>query len=114
MRKVLGLAAAATLTFDVFTAGADELAGTIEEIDVATGVFTVDGKQFKAMPENTLWMTLEGLKTGDQVRVSYKREGAQTAIAINIHPIRGLGFVAPPPMESLPSPPSSPPEYPRD
>ena len=69
MRAMLGMATAAVLALMAGGAVADEVTGTISNIDLTRSTFTVEGKTFTASPNNTVGVKLEELKDGDTVRV---------------------------------------------
>jgi hypothetical protein len=54
MRRMLGLAAAAALALSVSAASADEITGTVSNIDLTRATFMVDGRTFTADPNNTV------------------------------------------------------------
>ena len=69
MRRMLGMATATVLALMAGGAVADEVTGTISNIDLTRSTFTVEGKTFTASPNNTVGIKLEELKDGDTVRV---------------------------------------------
>jgi ABC-type glycerol-3-phosphate transport system substrate-binding protein len=69
MRKMLGLATATVLALMAGGAFADEVTGTITNIDLTRNTFQVEGKTFTASPTNTVGVKLDELKEGDKVRV---------------------------------------------
>ena len=69
MRTMLGMATATVLALMAGGAVADEVTGTISNIDLTRNTFTVEGKTFTASPNNTVGVKLEELKDGDTVRV---------------------------------------------
>ena len=69
MRAMLGMAIGAVLALTAGVAVADEVTGTISNIDLTRSTFTVEGKTFTASPNNTVGVKLEELKDGDTVRV---------------------------------------------
>ena len=69
MRTMLGMATATVLALMAGGAVADEVKGTISNIDLTRKTFTVEGKTFTASPNNTVGVKLEELKDGDTVRV---------------------------------------------
>jgi 2-keto-4-pentenoate hydratase/2-oxohepta-3-ene-1,7-dioic acid hydratase in catechol pathway len=69
MRTMLGMATATVLALMAGGAVADEVTGTISNIDLTRSTFTVEGKTFTASPNNTVGVKLEELKDGDTVRV---------------------------------------------
>ena len=70
MRRMLGVAAAAALAFMVSAASAEELTGTISNIDLTANTFMLDGRTFTASPTNTVGAKLSDLQEGDKVRIS--------------------------------------------
>jgi hypothetical protein len=50
-------------------ASADEVTGTISNIDLTRNTFMLEGKTFTASPSNTVGAKLSELKEGDKVRV---------------------------------------------
>ena len=69
MRAMLGMTIGAVLALTAGVAVADEVTGTISNIDLTRKTFTVEGKTFTASPNNTVGVKLEELKDGDTVRV---------------------------------------------
>jgi hypothetical protein len=69
MRKLLAIAGAAALGLSAMAASADELVGTISNIDLNRNTFMVEGKTFTASPSNTVGTKLSDLVEGDKVRV---------------------------------------------
>ena len=69
MRKMLGLATATVLALMAGGALADEVTGTITNIDLTRNTFQVEGKTFTASPTNTVGDKLSDLQEGDKVRV---------------------------------------------
>jgi hypothetical protein len=69
MRRMLGLAAAAAMAFSVSAASADEVTGTVSNIDLTRATFVVDGKTFAASPTNTVGTKIDELKDGDTVKL---------------------------------------------
>ena len=69
MRRMLGMATAAALALMAGGAIADELTGTVQNIDLTRMTFEVEGKTFTASPTNTVGVKLEELKDGDKVTV---------------------------------------------
>jgi hypothetical protein len=78
MRRMLGLAAAAALAFMVNAASADDLTGTISNIDLTSNTFMLDGKSYTASPTNTVGVKLADLQEGDKVRVSVAPQDLNT------------------------------------
>jgi hypothetical protein len=69
MRKLLAVGGAAALALSAMAASADELTGTISNIDLTRNTFMLEGKTFTASPTNTVGAKLSELKEGDKVRV---------------------------------------------
>jgi hypothetical protein len=69
MRKLLAVGGAAALALWAAAASADEVTGTISNIDVTRNTFMLEGKTFTASPSNTVGAKLSELKEGDKVRV---------------------------------------------
>jgi hypothetical protein len=59
----------AMLALTAGAAVADELTGTISNIDLTRNTFVLEGKTFTASPTNTVGDKLADLKDGDKVRV---------------------------------------------
>jgi hypothetical protein len=78
MRRMLGLAAAAALAFMVNAASAEELTGTISNINLTQNTFQMDGRTFTASPTNTVGAKLSDLQDGDKVRVSVATQDLNT------------------------------------
>jgi Cu/Ag efflux protein CusF len=69
MRKLLAIGGAAALALSAMAASADEVTGTITNIDLNANTFQVEGKTFTASPTNTVGAKLSELKDGDKVTV---------------------------------------------
>lgn len=69
MRKLLAIGGAVALGLSAMAASADELTGTVSNIDLTRMTFEVEGKTFTASPSNTVGVKLDELKEGDKVRV---------------------------------------------
>lgn len=69
MRKLLAISGAAALALSAMAASADEVEGTITNIDLTNNTFQVEGKTFTASPTNTVGDKLSDLQEGDQVKV---------------------------------------------
>ena len=78
MRRMLGLAAAAALAFMVNAASADEMTGTISNIDLTANTFMMGGKTYAASPTNTVGAKLSDLQDGDKVKVSVATQDLNT------------------------------------
>src|SRR5262245_39449142 len=70
MRKLLAVGGAAALALWALAASADEVAGTISNINLTRNTFQVEGKTFTESPSNTVGVKLSALKEGDRVRDS--------------------------------------------
>ena len=70
MRRVLGVAAAAAMALMVSGVAADDMEGTISDINVTASTFMLDGKTYAASPTNTVGVKLSDLQNGDKVRIS--------------------------------------------
>jgi hypothetical protein len=53
------------------TAHADEITGTVDDINLTRNRITVGGKSFAMSPHNTVGVKIGDLKIGDRVRVFY-------------------------------------------
>ena len=69
MRRLLAFGGAAALALSAMAASADEVTGTITNIDLTANTFELEGKTFTASPTNTVGAKLSELKEGDQVTV---------------------------------------------
>jgi hypothetical protein len=69
MRKLLAVGGAAALALWAMAASADEITGTISNIDLNRNTFVLEGKTYAASPHNTVGDKLSELKEGDKVRV---------------------------------------------
>jgi ABC-type glycerol-3-phosphate transport system substrate-binding protein len=78
MRRMLGLAAAAAIAFSVSAASADEITGTVSNIDLTRATFMVDGRTFTASPTNTVGAKLEDLQEGDTVKLEVATQDLST------------------------------------
>jgi len=78
MRTVLGIVAASALALFVNSASADEVTGTISDINMTRGTFEVEGMLFTASDENTVGVDLGELKEGDTVSVTYTPHAEST------------------------------------
>src|SRR5262245_22967779 len=65
MRKVLAVGGAAALTLWALAASADEITGTISNINLTRNTFVLEGKTYAASPTNTVGTKLSTLKEGD-------------------------------------------------
>jgi hypothetical protein len=69
MRRTLGLATATVLAIVAGGAIAEEVTGTVQNIDLTAMTFEVEGKTFTASPSNTAGVKLDELKEGDKITV---------------------------------------------
>ena len=69
MRKLLAIGGALALGLSAMAASADELTGTISNIDLTRSTFMLEGKTFTADPNNTVGAKLSDLAEGDKVTV---------------------------------------------
>jgi ABC-type glycerol-3-phosphate transport system substrate-binding protein len=69
MRKLLAIGGAAALALSAMAASADEVTGTITNIDLTRNTFQLEGKTFTASPTNTVGAKLSELEEGDKVTV---------------------------------------------
>ena len=69
MRKLLAIGGAVALGLSAMAASADEVTGTISNIDLTRQTFELEGKTFTASPTNTVGAKLSDLMEGDQVTV---------------------------------------------
>lgn len=72
MRKLIGASLIAGGLVAAGVAHADNLEGTIEELDRDTNTMIVEGEVFNVSEVMTAGNTLEDLKEGDKVNVFYK------------------------------------------
>ena len=84
MRKRLAILGAAVVALSSMAASADEVTGTISNIDLNGNTFQVEGKTFTASPTNTVGAKLSELKDGDRVTVE------ATDIATGKQPINAM------------------------
>ena len=78
MRRMLGLAAAAAMALSVSAASADEITGTVSNIDLTRATFVVDGRTFTADPNNTVGTKIEDLQEGDSVKLEVATQDLNT------------------------------------
>lgn len=69
MRRMLGVAAAAALAFTVSAASAEEMTGTISNINLTANTFVLDGTTYAASEMNTVGDKLSDLQDGDTVKI---------------------------------------------
>jgi hypothetical protein len=75
MHKLLAIGGAAVLALWAVAASADQLTGTISNIDLTRNSFTLEGWEFRASPYNTVGTKLSELKDGDKVTIEYTTGG---------------------------------------
>jgi Protein of unknown function (DUF1344) len=80
MRRMLVVAVAAAMAFSVSAASADEVTGTISDIDLNRSTFVVDGKTYAASPTNTIGTKLSDLQDGDTVKIEVATQDAQSGV----------------------------------
>jgi hypothetical protein len=78
MRRLLGVAAAAAIAFAVSAASAEEITGTVSNIDLTRATFMVDGRTFTASPTNTVGTKIEDLQEGDTVKLEVATQDLNT------------------------------------
>lgn len=78
MRRMLGVAVAAAMALSVSAASAEDITGTVSNIDLTRATFMVDGKTYTASPTNTVGTKLEDLEEGDTVKLSVTTADAQS------------------------------------
>ena len=81
MRKMLGLAAGMVIAFAASIASAQDVQGTIEEIDPVAKTITVDGEVYQMPDATTAGTSLEDLKVGDKVDIMFNPEDEQDSEA---------------------------------
>jgi hypothetical protein len=74
MRKMLGLAAGMAIAFAASIANAQTAQGTIEEIDPVAKTIIVDGEVYQMPDETTAGVSLDELKVGDKVDITFNEE----------------------------------------
>lgn len=78
MRRMLGVAVAAAMALSVSAASAEDITGTVSNIDLTRSTFMVDGKTYTASPTNTVGTKLGDLEEGDTVKLSVTTADAQS------------------------------------
>lgn len=78
MRRMLGLAAAAAMALAVSAASAEDITGTVSNIDLTRATFMVDGKTYTASPTNTVGTKIDELQDGDTVKLSVSTADANS------------------------------------
>ena len=84
MRKLLAIGGAAALALSAMAASADELTGTVSNIDLNRNTFQLEGKTFAASPTNTVGDKLSDLKDGDEVTIEFAADPGQQKEPINV------------------------------
>jgi hypothetical protein len=74
MRRILGVAAAAAMAFTVSAASADDLTGTVSQINTTANTFMLDGKTWTAGENNVVGLKVSDLKEGDKVRITFSQQ----------------------------------------
>ena len=69
MRRLLAAGGAAALALWALAASADDITGTISNIDLTRNTFMLDGKTYTASPRNTVGVKLSSLEEVDRVHV---------------------------------------------
>jgi hypothetical protein len=69
MRTMLGMATAAILALTAGGAVAEEVTGTVQNIDLTNMTFELEGKTFTASPSDTVGVQLDELIEGDKITV---------------------------------------------
>jgi hypothetical protein len=80
MRRMLGLAVAAAMAFAVSAASAEDITGTVSNIDLTRATFVVDGKTYTASPTNTVGTKIEDLQDGDTVKLTVSTADATSGV----------------------------------
>ena len=88
MRKLLAVGGAAALALWAMAASADQITGTISNIDLTRNVFTLEGKTYTASPHNTVGTKLSELKEGDRVTIESAPVGAGDKQPFNVMTLR--------------------------
>jgi hypothetical protein len=83
MRKLMAVGGAVALALWALAASADDVTGTISNIDLTRNTFKVEGKTYTASPSNTVGTKLSELKEGDKVMVQSATVGAAQKEPIN-------------------------------
>ena len=76
MYRMLTLGTVAALAMGASLAHAEEVTGAVQNIDLQQNSFMVGDHLFVASPMNTVGPTLEELKEGDEVTVSFEDSGS--------------------------------------
>jgi hypothetical protein len=69
MRRLLTIGGAAAVALSAMTVSAEEITGTVTNIDLTANTFQLEGKTFTASPTNTVGAKLSELKEGDKITV---------------------------------------------
>jgi hypothetical protein len=67
MRKLLAVGGAAALALWAMAASADDVTGSVSNIDLTRNTFQIEGTTYTAAPANTVGVKLSELKEGDKV-----------------------------------------------
>jgi ABC-type glycerol-3-phosphate transport system substrate-binding protein len=78
MRRLLAIGGAVALGLSAMAASADEVTGTISNIDLNRNTFMLEGKTFTASPHNTVGVKLSELAEGDKVTVEAGTQDIQS------------------------------------
>jgi Cu/Ag efflux protein CusF len=78
MQRLLGAAAAAALMLGATLAHADQITGTVKNVDPVKNTFTIRDTLFTAAPNNTAGTPLHQIKEGDKVTVFYEKSTSGT------------------------------------
>ena len=73
MQRLLGLAAATALILSATLAHADTITGYVKNLDTAHNRFSIGDELFNASPSNTVGVSVDELKEGDKVTVTYSK-----------------------------------------
>jgi Cysteine rich repeat len=73
MQRLLGLAAATALILGATLAHAETITGYVKNLDPAHNSFMIGDELFKAAPSNTVGTSVDELKEGDKVTVTYAK-----------------------------------------
>ena len=84
MRKLLAVGGAAALALWAAAASADDVTGTISNIDLTRNTFMLEGKTYTASPTNTVGVKLSELKEGDKVNIRTATAGVPEKEPINV------------------------------
>jgi hypothetical protein len=71
MRMIRSVAVAGVLAWMIGAAAADELMGTIDDINTTRNTIIVGGRIFAVSPQNTVGLGIGELRVGDHVKIFY-------------------------------------------